>query len=57
MVEIQIELCDFCGTCVGVCPEDAILLAEAALEIDSERCISCGDCADICPMGVLEVQS
>lgn len=54
-VFIDVERCDFCGTCVGVCPEDAIELRESTILIDKERCILCGDCVDICPLGVPEV--
>jgi Fe-S-cluster-containing hydrogenase component 2 len=55
IVFIDNERCDFCGTCVGVCPEDAIELRESTILIDKERCILCGDCVDICPLGVPEV--
>jgi ferredoxin len=29
MIEILPDKCDFCGCCVGICPEDAIELKEA----------------------------
>lgn len=48
------ERCDFCGTCVGVCPADAIRLDEADLRIDDETCIGCLACVKICPVGALE---
>ncbi len=48
------NLCDFCGTCVAVCPHDAIELAEADLEIISERCTACMNCVYICPIRALE---
>lgn len=54
MIDIFIEQCDFCGTCVGVCANDAIILGQAVIEIDSEFCKGCGDCVDICPLGALE---
>ena len=28
MIEILPDKCDFCGCCVGVCPEDAIELSD-----------------------------
>jgi Fe-S-cluster-containing hydrogenase component 2 len=49
--------CDFCGTCVAVCPTDAIELKESVIEVDRERCIGCGSCSDICPLGVPEIKS
>ena len=33
MIEILPDKCDFCGCCVGVCPEDAIELKEAEIFI------------------------
>lgn len=54
-VEIDNEGCDFCGTCVGVCPADAIELMESTIRIDQERCTLCESCVDICPLAVPEV--
>jgi coenzyme F420 hydrogenase subunit beta len=47
-------LCELCGTCAGVCPEQAITMAwdlEAGyvLRVDKARCSDCGTCADVCP--------
>jgi Fe-S-cluster-containing hydrogenase component 2 len=48
--------CDFCGTCVAVCPQDAINLNEAQWQVIAERCTVCGFCANVCPLEALEVQ-
>jgi len=56
MINIKVQICDFCGTCVGVCPEDAIILRKSDIEIDREKCINCGRCVLICPLGVLETE-
>ena len=53
-VFIDSSRCDFCGTCVAVCSEDAIELKESLVIVDSERCISCFSCVDICPLGIPE---
>lgn len=47
-------LCELCGTCAGVCPEQAIsmdwdLAAGYVLRVDRARCNDCGTCADVCP--------
>jgi ferredoxin len=55
-VTVKAGLCDFCGTCVGICPADAIELKEFSIRFDSERCTLCGFCEDICPLGALEVK-
>lgn len=54
MIHIQENKCDFCGTCVAVCPVDAIEMAEAELKIIHETCIDCDICVWICPINVLE---
>jgi Fe-S-cluster-containing hydrogenase component 2 len=53
-VFIPSEKCDFCGTCVAVCPADAIELKESSISVINEKCTRCGDCVAICPLGVIE---
>ncbi len=48
------ELCDFCGTCVAVCPHDAIDLSEADLYIIPDKCTLCMFCVQVCPIRALE---
>lgn len=48
------HMCDFCGTCVGVCPHDAIELYEVDLHITS-ACTVCQKCIDVCPVRALEL--
>ena len=54
MIHIKENKCDFCGTCVAICPVDAIEMAEANLKIIHETCIDCDICVWICPIDVLE---
>lgn len=54
LIEIKPNKCDFCGTCVGVCPEDAIELKEAEIFIIEKRCTNCAKCVWVCPFEVLE---
>ena len=54
MIAVKEDLCDFCGTCVSVCPQDAIELLEARLIIDEESCTECINCVNVCPLHVLE---
>ena len=53
MIEIIENKCDFCGSCVAVCPVDCIELKEAAITIDYNVCIDCNLCIYICPIDVL----
>ena len=52
----NIEKCDFCGTCVAVCPHDAIELYEARLQISQQKCTLCLNCVHICPFRSLEAR-
>ena len=47
---INKDLCDVCGTCVAVCPVDAIIVSEVAVQIDNEKCIQCLNCVTVCPI-------
>jgi len=53
LISVEENKCDFCGTCVAVCPVDAIELFEANIEILHDRCIDCDLCVWICPIEVL----
>ena len=53
MITVTNDRCDFCGTCVAVCPVDAIDLYEARIEIIASRCIDCMLCVWICPVETL----
>lgn len=54
MIHIVPGKCDYCGCCVGVCPEDAIELMESKIEIIEERCTNCRKCVWACPWEVIE---
>ena len=56
MVEMEKNKCDFCGCCVGVCPENCIELMEAELKIDEYLCTDCGKCVWACPFKVLSLK-
>ena len=55
MVAIQHNRCDRCGTCIAVCPADALILSTRALSVTPE-CTDCGRCVGICPVGALTLQ-
>ena len=50
-------MCYFCGTCVSVCPDDAIELTDNMLIIDDKKWTLCLRCVRVCPLEVLEVGS
>ncbi len=54
MIEIKEDRCDFCGTCVSVCPVDCIELRETVIKIDQNVCTDCKLCVYVCPIETLE---
>ncbi len=52
-MNVNRDLCDVCGTCVSVCPTDAIIVKEFMIEIDNEKCIKCNNCVKICPVAAI----
>ena len=53
MVWLKPDCCDFCGTCVAVCPVDCIELMEYRLSIDDDKCTRCMNCVYSCPVEAL----
>lgn len=53
-MEVQSENCGYCGSCVTVCPEGIIELAENGLNVEI-GCTDCGNCVYMCPLGALMV--
>jgi len=54
---INREKCCYCGGCVGVCPEDALVLRETELKIDEQKCTMCRYCLFFCPVEAFSLQS
>lgn len=49
------ELCARSGTCVGVCPENAITLDKNYYPVlDENACTECGKCGAVCPGGEVD---
>jgi len=55
MIRVDDNLCDYCGACVGTCPEIVIHLLDAKLIVDNDGCTDCGICTYACPVGALEL--
>ncbi len=49
-MKINRDVCDICGTCVAVCPVDAIVVSEFRVNIDNEKCTNCLNCLKACPI-------
>ena len=49
------NLCIGCMTCLSVCDEDAISVADGVVTTDLEKCVLCDACADACASGAREI--
>ena len=47
------DVCAGCGTCVDICPVQAISMVDGVAHIDKEICISCGSCVGACPVSAI----
>jgi len=54
--EIDPELCTGCGTCVDICPMEAIKLRDDISKIKQKRCIGCGNCVVKCPVEAISLK-
>ena len=52
---IEPELCNACGDCVEVCPENALVVADGVASIAPGviDCTYCGACEEACPTGAI----
>ena len=55
MLLVNTQSCDACGTCVAVCPCDALVLEEF-VSVNVGKCSECGTCVRICPFGALSLK-
>ena len=47
--------CVKCGTCIKVCPTDAITIDENEFKIDLNKCMFCGNCQYYCRIGAIKM--
>ncbi|WHH61039.1 RnfABCDGE type electron transport complex subunit B [Petroclostridium sp. X23] len=47
--------CTGLGTCVKVCPFDAIKIQNGIAVIDEKKCTACGKCVSACPKNIIEL--
>ena len=43
------------GSCVKVCPENAIYVKDGVAVVNRAKCVGCGLCAKACPKGLIEL--
>ena len=52
LIEVDTEKCFSCGSCVALCPVEAISVEEdSSVKFDKEKCVgsTCSICVDACP--------
>jgi len=52
LIEVDAEKCFSCGSCVALCPVEAICIdKDATVKFDKEKCVgsTCSICVDACP--------
>jgi len=52
LIEVDSNKCFSCGSCVALCPVEAISIAEdSSVQFDKEKCLgsTCSICVDACP--------
>ena len=52
LIEVDSDKCFSCGSCIALCPVEAISLAkDCTVEFDKEKCLgsTCSVCVDACP--------
>ena len=52
LIEVDSEKCFSCGSCVALCPVEAISVdQDSAIKFDKEKCVgsTCSICVDACP--------
>lgn len=53
---IDLSYCVACGSCVKVCPFNAITIDKGiSAIIDTSKCVGCGKCAKECPASIIEL--
>ena len=52
LIEVDSDKCFSCGSCIALCPVEAISLAnDSTVQFDKEKCVgsTCSICVDACP--------
>jgi Pyruvate/2-oxoacid:ferredoxin oxidoreductase delta subunit len=59
LAAVSDKLCTACGTCLEVCPFEAIVFAgddQGRVKVSQDACMGCGVCAELCPEDAISLQ-
>jgi uncharacterized Fe-S center protein len=54
--EVTLDKCIGCGSCMTICPANAIGIKKKRAILVKERCIGCGECTVVCRTGAIEIK-
>ena len=57
LIEVDNDKCFSCGSCIALCPVEAISLAnDSTVQFDKEKCVgsTCSICVDACPVRAIK---
>lgn len=57
LIEVDSDKCFSCGSCIALCPVEAISLAkDCTVQFDKEKCVgsTCSICVDACPVRAIK---
>ncbi len=54
---IEVETCTLCGSCVAVCPMEALSEAEGKIILDVDMCLGCGVCVRNCSFDAMKLMA
>ena len=57
LIEVDAEKCFSCGSCVALCPVEAISIdKDSSVKFDKEKCVgsTCSVCVDACPVRAIK---
>jgi len=57
LIEVDYEKCFSCGSCVALCPVEAISIdSDSTVNFDKEKCVgsTCSICVDACPVKAIK---
>ncbi|MFV9690480.1 MAG: FAD-binding protein [Desulfobacteria bacterium] len=57
MISVDSEMCTGCGSCVDICPADAIELIDEKAVVNEDECQLCGSCEAECEAGAITIKS
>ncbi len=53
---VDADSCTGCGSCVDICPMEALEIVNDISVVDLHRCIGCGVCVPACPSDAIELR-